>query len=71
MRSISQGKDETRSKMDYDKQIETLTKTRGLLQLINNSTNSIYNDLLTIKQNNQKLSSMSKDSIELLTKLEK
>lgn len=52
---------------DYDNQIEVLNKTRALLQLINDSTSKVYEDLKTIQENHQ-LIKKSADTADHLVK---
>lgn len=54
---------------DYDKQIEILSKTRGLLQLIKNSTGSILKDIENMNNNNNSINKTSKNTLELAKKI--
>ena len=55
---------------DYGKQIEILQKTRGLLQSINNSTESVYKDLVDIKQNNESMKDTTGNSVSIIKNME-
>lgn len=54
---------------DYDKQIEILSKTRGLLQLIRDSTESVYKDIDNMNGNNKSINKTCKNTLDLVRKI--
>lgn len=51
---------------DYDKQIQILQKTRGVLQIIKNSTQAIHKDIETMRNNNASINKASKKTLDLV-----
>lgn len=54
---------------DYDKQIEILSKTRGMLQLVHESTTKIYQDLKDMSENQRQLNHGAQTTTKLLDKV--